>query len=63
MRNLQYGTHIAKQCGGDAMKVGCLADQFGHAAEMPAILRGFGIEHAVFARSPGREPPIPNVFT
>ena len=40
---------------GPSMAVGYLADQFGHIAQMPQILRGFGIGSAAFWRGRDRD--------
>ena len=45
LRNLEIGLHRADTLGG-AMRVGYLPDQFGHAAQLPQILRLAGIERA-----------------
>lgn len=49
VRNLQLGLRTADRFGG-AMAVGYLPDMFGHIAQMPQILAGFGFEHAVVWR-------------
>lgn len=49
VRNLELGRALAEDLGG-AMAVGYLPDMFGHAAQLPQILRGFGIEHAALWR-------------
>jgi mannosylglycerate hydrolase len=49
VRNLQRGLRVADRFGG-AMPVGYLPDMFGHVAQMPQILTGFGFEHAVVWR-------------
>jgi hypothetical protein len=49
VRNLQRGLRVADRFGG-AMTVGYLPDMFGHVAQMPQILAGFGFEHAVVWR-------------
>jgi hypothetical protein len=49
VRNLQRGLRVADRFGG-AMAVGYLPDMFGHVAQMPQILVGFGFEHAVVWR-------------
>src|SRR5262245_44718684 len=49
VRNLQRGLRVADRFGG-AMQVGYLPDMFGHVAQMPQILVGFGFEHAVVWR-------------
>lgn len=49
IRNLLLGMHQAAPYGG-AMLVGYVPDCFGHIAQLPQILQGFGIENAVFWR-------------
>ncbi|NLD75306.1 MAG: hypothetical protein GX643_01430 [Acidimicrobiales bacterium] len=49
VRNLRMGLARAEDFGG-AMTVGYLPDMFGHVAQMPQILAGFGFEHAVVWR-------------
>jgi mannosylglycerate hydrolase len=49
VRNLQLGLRVGDRFGG-AMPVGYLPDMFGHVAQMPQILAGFGFEHAVVWR-------------
>ena len=45
VRNLELGWRTAADLG-TPMPVGYLPDMFGHTAQMPQILRRFGIEHA-----------------
>lgn len=45
IRNLEHGIRSARTLGRE-MRVGYLPDMFGHAAQMPQILRGFGIADA-----------------
>ncbi|MYW63157.1 alpha-mannosidase [Streptomyces sp. SID8379] len=45
VRNLELGLARSRALG-EAMEVGYLPDMFGHAAQVPQILRQFGIEHA-----------------
>ncbi|MGO8947330.1 MAG: hypothetical protein ACLQUY_06645, partial [Ktedonobacterales bacterium] len=54
IRNLQRGAAISRMYGG-AMPVGYVPDTFGHIAQLPQLLRGFGIENAVFWRGVGPE--------
>jgi alpha-mannosidase len=54
IRNLQIGHRIAAGFGVPA-KIGYLPDQFGHIAQMPQLLRGFGIEDAVVWRGVGED--------
>jgi hypothetical protein len=49
VRDLQAGLRRAEAFGG-AMAVGYLPDMFGHVAQMPQVLAGFGLEHAVVWR-------------
>ena len=51
IRNLEIGMAIARRFG-RPLDVGYLPDQFGHIAQMPQILAGFGFTHrGVVARS------------
>ena len=54
IRNLQVGMRMAAQFGG-AMPVGYVPDIFGHIGQLPQVLRGFGLESAVFWRGVGPE--------
>ncbi len=54
VRNLMYGRMRAKEYGG-VFSVGYLPDTFGHTAQLPQILRGFGIDTFVFHRGMGEE--------
>jgi alpha-mannosidase len=54
IRNLQFGLQRACEFG-NPMRVGYLPDSFGHIAQMPQILRGVGIDSAVFWRGVGAE--------
>jgi alpha-mannosidase len=49
IRNLLEGHRVGQRLGG-VMKIGYLPDPFGHVAQMPQILRGFGIEAAFLTR-------------
>ncbi len=49
VRDLQLGFHRAASFGG-AMEIGYLPDMFGHIAQMPQILRLFGLDRAVVWR-------------
>jgi alpha-mannosidase len=52
IRNLQIGHRLAAEFG-TPTKVGYLPDEFGHCAQMPQILAGFGIDNAVVWRGVG----------
>jgi len=54
VRNLLLGREVGMKYGG-VMLVGYLPDTFGHIAQLPQILRGFGIDSFVFARGLGDE--------
>lgn len=54
VRNLMLGHRIAAGMGG-VMKVGYIPDPFGHIAQLPQILCGFGIDSAIFTRGIGDE--------
>jgi hypothetical protein len=54
IRNLQLGHRVATQFG-TPLKVGYLPDQFGHTAQMPQILAGFGVDCAVVWRGVGAD--------
>jgi alpha-mannosidase len=54
IRNLLRGRRMARDYGG-AMNVGYVPDTFGHIAQLPQILGGFGMEEAVFWRGVGPE--------
>jgi len=54
IRNLMLGIRTAEKFGG-YMKIGYLPDTFGHTAQMPQILRKFGIDNFVFHRGIGTE--------
>ncbi len=56
IRNLWLGERTARQFGVRNSTVGYLPDQFGHAAQMPQILQGFGIDSAVVWRGFGAPP-------
>ncbi len=55
IRNLLFGLAFSRELG-EPMMVGYVPDQFGHIAQMPQILKGFGIDTAVIYRGFGGEP-------
>lgn len=57
IRNLWLGRRMAQALDVPLTQVGYLPDQFGHAAQLPQVLRGFGIEGAVVWRGFGAPPP------
>jgi mannosylglycerate hydrolase len=54
VRNLALGHRIAERFG-TVMPVGYMPDPFGHVAQMPQILAGFGLDSAVLWRGFGGE--------
>jgi alpha-mannosidase len=54
IRNLLMGAQIGAAYGG-VMNVGYVPDTFGHIAQLPQILQGFGIDNAIFWRGVGKE--------
>ena len=54
IRNMQLGHRMGLVYGG-VSKIGYVPDGFGHIAQLPQILRGFGIDNAFFWRGLGTE--------
>jgi mannosylglycerate hydrolase len=54
IRNLQLGFRLGESYGG-VSKLGYVPDGFGHIAQLPQILQGFGIDSAFFWRGLGAE--------
>jgi mannosylglycerate hydrolase len=54
IRNLMVGQRLGVSYGG-VMQVGYVPDGFGHIAQLPQILRGFGIDNAFFWRGMGAD--------
>jgi len=61
IRNLMTGRRLARELG-DWMALGYCPDPFGHVGQLPQILRGFGIDHAIFTRGMGDEPRSTEYF-
>jgi len=55
VRNLLIGIRKARAFGGE-MREGYAPDTFGHTAQLPQVLRGFGIESAFLTRGVGDHP-------
>jgi alpha-mannosidase/mannosylglycerate hydrolase len=53
VRNMMAGLKLARRFGEPCM-VGYLPDSFGNISQMPQLLRGFGIDNAVFGRGINR---------
>src|SRR5215831_11413251 len=54
-RNLLLGRRVCRRFGVDPSGAGYLPDSFGHPAQLPQILAGFGIETFLFSRGMGDE--------
>lgn len=54
VRNLMLGRKMGEPYGG-VMPIGYVPDGFGHIAQLPQILRGFGLDNAFFWRGMGAE--------
>ncbi len=52
VRNLQFGYRISEEFGGRT-NIGYVPDPFGHVAQLPAILRGVGLDTFLFTRGAG----------
>ncbi|HET7152518.1 MAG TPA: hypothetical protein VFJ29_02035, partial [Candidatus Kapabacteria bacterium] len=55
IRNLLRGKAISEKFG-HRMKIGYIPDSFGHAAAMPTVFAGFGIDNVILYRGFGGEP-------
>ncbi len=55
VRNLLHGRAVCARYGATPAPVGYLPDSFGHPAQLPQILRGFGLDTFVFSRGLGDE--------
>jgi 2-O-(6-phospho-alpha-D-mannosyl)-D-glycerate hydrolase len=55
VRNLIRGRAVCARYGATPADVGYLPDSFGHPAQLPQVLRGFGLETFVFSRGLGDE--------
>lgn len=50
VRNMLYGIKLCREIGADPVMCGYFPDAFGNISQAPQILRGFGIDNAVFGR-------------
>ncbi len=50
VRNMLYGIKLCKNFGADPVMSGYFPDAFGNISQAPQILRGFGIDNAIFGR-------------
>ena len=55
VRNLLRGRAVCERFGAAPARVGYLPDSFGHPAQLPQVLRGFGLDTFVFWRGLGDE--------
>jgi alpha-mannosidase len=53
VRNLLIGIAVCRRYGAEPAPIGYAPDAFGHVAQMPQILRGFGLDHFIFTRGHG----------
>lgn len=54
IRNMMLGHRMGQAYGG-VTRIGYVPDGFGHIGQLPQILRGFGIDNAIFWRGVGAE--------
>ncbi len=59
IRNLAAGHRLAAAHGGRAWKFGYLCDSFGHIAQLPQVLKGFGIDYALLGRGTNEHSTAP----
>ncbi len=55
VRNMLIGIAVCRRHGAAPAPTGYAPDGFGHIAQMPQILRGFGLDHLLFMRGLGDE--------
>jgi alpha-mannosidase len=55
VRNLLLGRRVCRRFGVEPSRAGYLPDSFGHPAQLPQILAGFGIRTLLFSRGMGDE--------
>ena len=53
VRNMLYGIKLCRELGAEPVMTGYFPDSFGNLSQVPQILRGFGIDNAVFGRGIG----------
>jgi mannosylglycerate hydrolase len=53
VRNFLIGTRVARDAGARPSRVGYQPDPFGHVAQLPQLLRGFGLDTFMFWRGLG----------
>jgi mannosylglycerate hydrolase len=55
VRNLLLGRAVCERLGARPSRAGYMPDSFGHPAQLPQVLRGFGVESFLFSRGLGDE--------
>lgn len=55
VRNLLLGRRVCRRFGCEPSRAGYMPDSFGHPAQLPQILAGFGIDTFLFSRGMGDE--------
>ena len=55
IRNLLMGHAVCRRFGAEPAPIGYAPDTFGHPAQLPQLLRGFGLDHFIFMRGLGNE--------
>lgn len=50
VRNMLYGIRLCRELGAEPVMSGYFPDAFGNISQVPQILRGFGIDNAIFGR-------------
>ncbi len=55
VRNLLLGRAVCRRLGAEPSGAGYMPDSFGHPAQLPQVLAGFGIESFLFSRGVGDE--------
>ena len=55
VRNLFLGRAVCRRLGAEPSRAGYLPDSFGHPAQLPQVLSGFGIDSFLFSRGLGDE--------
>ncbi len=53
VRNMLYGIKLCREIGAQPVMTGYFPDAFGNISQAPQILKGFGVESAVFGRGVG----------
>jgi alpha-mannosidase len=55
VRNLLLGRRVCRRFGGEPTRAGYAPDSFGHPAQLPQLLAGFGLATCLFSRGLGDE--------